>query len=148
VEIAGSFRRGKSSLKDLDVVAAGDAETIRTHMESKGYKFLNEGKVRMRVEVPLQEPGTFIEADISVTNNEEFGCALLHWTGSKEFNVALRSHAKRRGFSINEHCMSNISNPDNIFQVYPPDEQTVFAILGIQYVEPRDRLNFSSIKLL
>ena len=142
VEFAGSLRRGTPSVKDLDLVAVGDAYEIHKLLEEYSYVTGN-GNIRIRAEVPT-ENGFTIGCDIAVTSNKEFASALCHWTGSMEFNIDLRRHAKSIGYSVNEHCITEVATDEkNYFE----DEYELFRFLGVKYVEPKDR-KLGAVKLI
>ncbi len=101
IEIAGSLRRCKEVVKDVDLIACSgapkkvmerfvnDVEVRRVtgHGETKSSVVLNSG----------------VAADLRVVSDTQYPFALLHFTGSKEHNVALRQRAKDRGLKLNEY---------------------------------------------
>ena len=101
IEIAGSLRRCKEVVKDIDLVATSKApkadmnrfvndvevQRVTGHGETKSSVVLNSG----------------VAADLRVVSDTQYPFALLHFTGSKEHNVALRQRAKDRGLKLNEY---------------------------------------------
>ena len=90
---------------------------------------------------------TFRHVDVFYFSLEVFPFALLFTTGSKEFNLKMRSHALKLGFSLNERNLtkkngSSISEEEytaKINKKIPTNEEDIFKFLDYKYVEPRDR---------
>jgi DNA polymerase/3'-5' exonuclease PolX len=74
--------------------------------------------------------------DIRLVNYQSKFTAILYFTGSREFNVLMRSKAKKKGYRVNEYCIEDIKNKKFI---YPKSELEIFALLEIEYVEPWNR---------
>jgi DNA polymerase (family 10) len=79
--------------------------------------------------------------DILLTMPEEIACALLYFTGSKEFNEQFRKASLVKGYTLNEHRLKKVNDslpiPDvPIFY----DEKDVFNFLGIKYQSPEERI--------
>ena len=72
--------------------------------------------------------------DFLYTPPNEFAFAILYFTGSKEFNLMLRSKAKKMGYKVNEYGI--YKNNKNILV---ESEEEIFALLGIKYLEPQER---------
>jgi DNA polymerase (family 10) len=72
--------------------------------------------------------------DIEFVSEEEWGTALLYFTGSKGFNVYMRADAKRKGMLLNEHGLYDINTGDKILQY--PSEEDIFEEIGMKYVSP------------
>lgn len=113
LEIAGSYRRGKTYLKDLDVAIY---TTNRTQLRKKLIEllkpeFAGRGLARMDFKgVPYRGRITSGKIDIQffVTENpDEWGALLLAATGDKEFNIMLRSAAKKKGWQLNEKTLTD-----------------------------------------
>lgn len=134
-EVAGSLRRKKEVVHDLDGVASvaqdGDraavmaafvalpqVQSVIAHGESKSAVVL-EGGVAM---------------DLRVVTDDEYGSALHHFTGSKEHHIVLRGMALERGIKINEY---GVWRGDERLPV--ANEADVYALLGMDYIEPELR---------
>jgi DNA polymerase/3'-5' exonuclease PolX len=79
-----------------------------------------------------------------MTPEEEFAYAILYFTGSQNFNVAFRSYALEKGYSLNEHTLKPMK------EGVPPvpsmkTEKDIFAFLGLEYVEPEQRIGEKNI---
>lgn len=108
-EVAGSYRRGKETVGDLDLlVEAADHKPVMDHLgKYPGTKdIIARGDTKMSVRLDLG-----IQVDLRVVPKESFGAALQYFTGSKDHNVILRGMAKDRGLKINE------------WGVYPVDQE-------------------------
>ena len=134
-ELAGSLRRKKELVKDIDIVTSSkkpkevmqhfvdypDAEQITGHGETKSSLVLKNG----------------ISADLRVVTDTEFPFALAHFTGSKEHNVVMRQRAKERGLKLNEYGL----HKDEDGEVYwpPKKKQTFTRRLDLPYIPPELR---------
>ena len=101
LEAAGSYRRGRDTIGDLDllVVSSQPQEVMQRLAEFPGVAETiarGDTKMSLRLDIGLQ-------VDLRVVPAESFGAALLYFTGSKQHNVILRGRAKDRGLKINEY---------------------------------------------
>ena len=134
VELAGSARRMTDSVKDLDVIAtASDAQELARAaasldlIESAGTPAASG--VRLRTH-------TAMRIDLRIVAPDQFGNLLQHLTGSKEHNMALRDLAVRKGLHISEYGVLDDSTGETR---RCSTEAEVYALLGMQYVEPELR---------
>jgi DNA polymerase (family 10) len=86
-----------------------------------------------------------MQCDLRAVKNSEFPFALQYFTGSKEHNVALRSLALKRGWSLNEYGLNPVS--DEIERPEVQDEKDIYQLLGLQYIEPELRENRGEIEV-
>ncbi len=135
ISAAGSVRRRKEIAHDLDAVASVAKEEDRaavmdafTHV-SAAQEILAHGLTKSTI---LLRAG--IKMDLRVVTEDTFATALLHFTGSKESNVALRSLAGKAGMKINEYGVWRGEERLDIV-----DEAGVYAALGLAYIEPELR---------
>ncbi|MFP6881722.1 MAG: DNA polymerase/3'-5' exonuclease PolX [Roseibacillus sp.] len=139
-EIAGSYRRGKETVHDLDFLVATPDPSALTEFFAKLdgiQEVLAQGgtKTSIRLENGLQ-------CDLRAISNAEWPFALMYFTGSKDHNVELRSRALKRDLTLNEYHLAPIEgsgreNPTpNI-----TEESEIYAELGLQYIEPPLREN-------
>lgn len=139
VEPAGSFRRMKDSVGDLDiVVTATDNEALTAHFvayEEVG-RVLAHGPTRASVELRQG-----MQVDLRVVSAESFGAALHYFTGSKAHNIAVRALAQKRDLKINEY---------GVFageaRVAGDTEESVFASVGLPFIAPELRENRGEIE--
>jgi DNA polymerase (family 10) len=140
VELAGSTRRGRETVKDVDILVASEKpQAIMDAAAKLAKEVIAHGptKTSVRLENGLQ-------VDVRVVKPIEFGAAWAYFTGSKEFNIVLRSRALDRGYSLNEYAMTPIAQGDAICC---PTEEAVFDALGLQWVPPEMRENAGEIQL-
>jgi len=139
VSLAGSIRRCKELVKDIDLVAStsGPQQLVQYFTEiSTVSEVLAKGDTK--VSVRLQEG---INADLRVVQEKEFPCALHHFTGSKEHNTALRHHAKTMGLKINEYGLFRGEE-----RMDCRSEEGLFQTLGLPYIPPELRENYGEIE--
>jgi DNA polymerase/3'-5' exonuclease PolX len=130
--VAGSFRRGRESVGDLDLLVTSDApEAIFDAFSS-----LPEVKeVRMRggtKETVILRTG--LQADLRVVEPAAFGAALQYFTGSKDHNVKLRSLARDRGLKVNEYGVFRGEE-----RLASRTEEEVYRALGLAWIPPELR---------
>ena len=138
--IAGSYRRGKETVHDLDfLVATGQPSALTAYFTGlKGIQeVLAEGatKASVRLESGLQ-------CDLRAISNSEWPFALMYFTGSKEHNVELRSRALKQNLTLNEYHLQSVEDaPDGDPPADLREEADVYAELGLQFIEPSLREN-------
>ena len=127
VEIAGSLRRMKEIVRDVDILATSDnPERIMD-----AFTTMN-GVTRILAKGETKSTVMFgdIQADVRVLKPELFGAALQYFTGSKEHNVELRKIAIKKGLKLSEYGL--LTNKGKI--VAANDEETIYNKLGLQYI--------------
>ncbi len=132
VEIAGSLRRRKEIIKDIDILAA--SKTPKVLMD----RFVNDvhvahvtGHGETKSSVVLKSG---IAADLRVVSEAEFPYALMYFTGSKEHNAVLRQRAKDRGLKLNEYALMNGDK-----NLPCKTEADIYKKLDLPYIEPELR---------
>ena len=140
-ECMGSYRRHRPDVRDVDVLVTIDDLTIRsTILTQKLSKHFNI-EIRMdgagrKAYLDMEIDGAPRQLDLNFCEPQEQGCAMLHFTGSKDFNIACRNVAERKGFKLNQYSVSKLdSNKSYQFET----EKEVLKFLGIPYVEPECR---------
>ena len=155
VAIAGSMRRGKEVIKDLDFVASSrEPEAVMDFFVAMpGVKQVtNHGPTKSSVRL---ENG--ITADLRIVSEVEFPYALHHFTGSKEHNVAMRQRAIAQGKKLSEWGLFEIpagrkkSKKKDAAEeegklVACRTEEDLFEALGLQYIPPELRENLGEIE--
>ncbi len=144
--MAGSYRRGKEVLHDLDfLVATNDAPTVMAAFVSMAdvASTLVQGdtKSSLRLESGLQ-------CDLRAVTNAEFPFALNYFTGSKEHNVAMRSRALKWGYTLNEYRLAPCADRERQPLRREPieTENDIYLALGLQPVPPALRENNGEIE--
>jgi DNA polymerase (family 10) len=140
VEAAGSFRRGRETVGDIDLLAVADEPGSVMDVlaeQSDVAQVLVRGETKMSV---LTAHG--LQIDLRVVAHDSFGAAWQYFTGSKEHNVHLRSLAKQHGLKLDEYGLWNGDK-----SVAGADEQQIYKHLGLPWIPPElreDRLEFKS----
>lgn len=142
VAVAGSYRRAKETVGDLDFLVATKegalvCEDFTTLPQVESVIACGDTKASVRLHNGMH-------CDLRAVKNSEFPFALQYFTGSKEHNVALRSLALKKGWSLNEYGLNPV-NPEET----PPhveEEKDIYRLLGLQYIEPELRENRGEIE--
>ncbi|MBN8626861.1 MAG: DNA polymerase/3'-5' exonuclease PolX [Planctomycetes bacterium] len=132
LEAAGSYRRGKETVGDLDfLVTATDGNAVMDRLASFGgvTQIIGRGDTKMSVRLR-----TGMQVDLRVVPAESFGAALQYFTGSKEHNVVLRGRAKDRGLKLNEY---GVFRGDEF--IAGRTEEEVYRALELPYFPPEMR---------
>lgn len=152
ITIVGSYRRGESSSGDIDILltyhginyneALDRFSTCINELLKKDYivGVLAKGKTKFLGICQLHRLATARRIDILLTPPEELACALLYFTGSKNFNVNFRKIALLKGYTLNEHRLSKLKNFDVPNPPKFETEKDVFDFLGIVYQSPEMRI--------
>jgi DNA polymerase (family 10) len=150
VELAGSARRLRDTVADLDVVAASDdpaalSERLATYPLTAEVLARGDTKTTVRLASGLQ-------VDLRVVPPADFATLLHHLTGSKAHHVKLRGRARERGYTLSEWGLERLApspaplrgaqearGPDGGEKVPIPSEEALYAALGLAYVPPELR---------
>lgn len=104
VDYAGSLRRGRETIGDLDfLVACDDPEAVREAFVGLPMVTQVLAKGDTKSSVRLETPRVVMQADLRIVPEEVYGAALMYFTGSKEHNVRLRERAIKQGKRLNEY---------------------------------------------
>ena len=136
VSIAGSARRFRETVRDLDLIAtANDAEKLVAVFCELPWVVEVAARGGTKATVIGQDGLRF---DLRVVPPESYGNLLQHFTGSKEHNVALREAAVRRGFSVSEYGITEVETGQvHTFET----EEGVYGFLGYDWIAPELREN-------
>lgn len=132
VEIAGSYRRCRETVGDIDLLAtAGDSGPVMVRFT--GYEevaeVLSQGETRASVVLRCG-----LQVDLRVVPESSYGAALLYFTGSKAHNIALRKRAQARGLKLNEYGVFRGER-----SIADESEASVYAALGLPWIPPELR---------
>ncbi len=144
---AGSLRRGRDTIGDLDVLVTGEAcvdDACREKLVEHLIRFpglmeiiaQGENKVSFR-----QRNG--MQVDVRLLPPDSFGAALQYFTGSKAHNVALRQRALKMGFTLSKYSLARL---DNEKPVAGRTEEEIYAKLKLDYIPPELRENQGEIE--
>ena len=141
VEIAGSFRRGKETVGDLDflVISKLPEKVIKafiSHPEVK--EVLASGSTKSSVRL-----GNGMQIDLRVVKETELGSALLYFIGNKEHNIELRKLALSKGYTLSEYGLFKLKGKK---WIAGKTEQEVYDKLGLKYMEPELRENTGELQ--
>jgi DNA polymerase (family 10) len=149
-ELAGSLRRRKETVGDIDIVVSAKKKDVKDIMKlftshKNVERITGEGETKASV---LLTAG--INCDLRVVDDREFPFALNYFTGSKEHNVRIRSLAREYGWSLNEYGFSVIDAGEKrgkAKKIVPcNDEKDIYDAVGLQYVEPELREDLGEIE--
>lgn len=144
VAVAGSYRRSKETVHDIDFLVATKepalvCQDFTTIPQAESTIVCGDTKASVRLKNGIQ-------ADIRAVSNRQFPFALQYFTGSKEHNVAIRSIALKQGLSLNEYGFTptNLETPATIPEVN--EEEDIYQALGLDFVPPELRENRGEIE--
>lgn len=141
LELCGSVRRRKETIRDLDLLATSDnpqavmdlfvklagVEQVLGQGETKSSVLVGSGAGREKI---------LLQCDLRVVQEEHFPFALHYFTGSKDHNIAMRQRAQDRGLKLNEY---ELAGPKK--RVKCQDEAELFRALDLEYIPPELREN-------
>lgn len=139
---AGSLRRGKDTIGDVDILVAGpeSVQALDTFAKwSKVDELLAKGENKASARVGVEG----IQVDVRALPTESFGAAMQYFTGSKEHNVTLRTRAVKLGYTLNEYSLSRESDGQVIAAA---TEQDIYHALGLAWIPPELRENSGEIE--
>ena len=141
VSEAGSARRRKETVRDLDIIAtASDPAALTDHFTKLPWVSEVVAKGPTKATVVSHEGLRF---DLRVVPPECYGNLLQHFTGSKEHNVAMREDAVRRGLSISEYGVTEVESGE-VFTA--ATEEELYEHLGYAYIPPELRENAGELE--
>ena len=140
MEVAGSYRRGRDTIGDLDLLV--EASNVTAAMDRFGsfvqvQETIARGETKMAVRL-----ASGLQVDLRVVPAESFGAALQYFTGSKDHNVVVRSRAKQRGLKVSEWGVFRIEDADGEPKetyIAGRTEEEVYAAVGLPWFPPEMR---------
>lgn len=145
IDYAGSLRRGRETIGDVDLLAAADPSAAAGIFDAfVAHAGIDEVLLRgdTKCSVRLGAGGPPMQVDLRVVAPDSFGAALMYFTGSKEHNVKLRERAQAQGMSLNEYALTRDGE-----RVAGATEEEVFAALGLSWVPPELREDRGEVAL-
>jgi DNA polymerase (family 10) len=144
---AGSLRRGRETVGDLDILVTGKACITEGRQKAISYvaKYpplmdviaSGDNKISFRVRSGMQ-------VDVRLLPPESFGAAMQYFTGSKAHNVALRTRALKMGYTLNEYSLATLEGEK---PVAGKTEEEIYSKLALDYIPPELRENLGEIDL-
>lgn len=143
-ELAGSLRRKKDTIGDIDIIVLAEPKYRRRITGAftslpQVQKVLAKGTTRASVGLKKEN----VQVDIRLVHAYEYGAALLYFTGSKEHNIKLRTIAKEKGYKINEY---GIFDARTNKRLAGETEEEMYAFLKMKYIPPEQRLDKGEIE--
>ncbi|KXA99010.1 hypothetical protein AKJ40_04170 [candidate division MSBL1 archaeon SCGC-AAA259M10] len=140
INIVGSYRRGKPTVGDVDILATAedreeamdefcgleDVEEVLVKGETKSSTVLSAG----------------VQVDLRIVDEGSFGSALMYFTGSKDHNVSVRGEVKGRGWKLNEYGLFDSEGE----KLAGETENEVYGKLGMSYIPPELRENTGEVE--
>ncbi len=146
IELAGSLRRWRETIGDVDILAVSEQpvavmEAFRSLPQV--VDILGAGDRKSSVTLP-----NGMQVDIRVVEARHWGAALAYFTGSQAHNVAVRELAQKQGWSLNEYALTSDGHPDlpDGEERFFETEEELYAFLGLAWVAPEMRENSGEIQ--
>src|SRR6184192_1150640 len=146
VDVAGSYRRRREIVRDVDLVVATTKPTAITEFFIKhalAESIIAQGPTKTSVRLR-----SGIQCDLRVVTSAEYPFALNYFTGGKEHNIEMRSRALARGWTLNEYRLAKLPPNPKAKRRNPPqkipkvnDESDLYRALGLDFVPPELREN-------
>jgi DNA polymerase (family 10) len=146
MEVAGSLRRWKETIGDVDILAVStdsDAVMAAFRQLPQAVDVLLSGERKTSIVLP-----SGLQVDLRVFERRHWGAALQYFTGSKQHNVALRELALKQGWSLNEYGLTASRHPElpDGTERFFDTEEALYGFLGLEWVPPELRENQGEIK--
>jgi DNA polymerase (family X) len=138
IELAGSLRRKKATVKDIDILATSSQPqaVMEAFLKMPAVKeVIARGDTKSSVIVDR----AMMQVDLRVVPQSSFAAALIYFTGSKEFNVRLRSLAAAKNYKINEYGVFPKKTSNQSPALKFKSEADIFSFMGMSYIEPELR---------
>lgn len=138
IEVAGSFRRGKETIGDLDfLVVSNQPEKViklfTNHPDRK--QIIAKGKTKSSIRL-----NNGLQIDLRVIKDNDFGSARNYFIGNKQHNIELRKIALSKGYSLSEYGLFKVNkNNKSKKKIAGKNEKNIYKKLGLKYIEPELR---------
>ena len=147
----GSYRRGAINSGDIDIIITSDDRSVFNRVidslisKKMIVEVLSRGDTKCLVIAKLTPRSKARRVDFMFTTRQEYPFAILYFTGSKDFNTAMRGHSLRMGLSMNEHGFTNKDSQQKIIYDDILSEKDIFDKLNLVYVPPEKRVDVRSL---
>ena len=150
IELAGSFRRKRETIGDIDILVAADSESVSSIFDGftsheSILEVLGRGDTKSSVRVKEGR-----QVDLRIVAENEFDVALMYFTGSKEHNVVMRQRARDLGMALNEYGLFKLTeNGETDFEnrISKFSEEEIYGELGLSWIPPELREDMGEFKL-
>jgi len=139
---AGSYRRGKETVGDLDVLVAGPGAAAALDRFA-AYPGVSEMLAKGGNKASAKVGSPSIQVDVRALSMDSYGAALQYFTGSKDHNVALRTRCLKLGFTLNEYGLFRLEGET---KVAGEREEDIYQRLGLAWIPPELRENQGEIE--
>jgi len=144
---AGSLRRGKETVGDLDLLVTIPSGKYKPEaVESIAQHILKYPEIDQKLAHGENKVSFLLKSgmqvDVRILEEESFGAALLYFTGSKEHNVTLRGRANKMGYTLNEYALATLKVERPVARA---TEEEIYAKLELGYIPPELRENTGEI---
>jgi DNA polymerase (family 10) len=142
IAAAGSLRRGKDTIGDLDLLVTGPGAANaleRFTQHPKAHNILGKGANKASIQYGLEG----LQVDLRALPHESYGAAMQYFTGSKEHNILVRSRALKLGLTLNEYGLFKLDTEE---RVGGETEEEIYAALGLAWIPPELRENCGEIE--
>lgn len=135
--LAGSLRRKKETVGDIDIVITAEHRQWKRIIQRitqlpQVKKVLAAGQTKASIILKNK-----VQVDIRIVHEHEFGAALFYFTGSKEHNIQLRTMAKQKGWKVNEY---GVFDEKTGKRLAGRTEEEIYALFGLNYIPPEKRI--------
>ena len=142
ITAAGSYRRGKETVGDIDILVTGPGaeDALEPFVKNpRVQEVLAHGENKASVRYGLEG----VQVDLRTLPEKSFGAALQYFTGSKEHSVVLRQRALKMGLTLNEYGLSRLEGGE---VVASKTEEEIYSKLGLAWIPPELRENQGEIE--
>jgi DNA polymerase (family 10) len=146
ITFAGSLRRGRETVGDLDILVTGVA-CYSAEEREEAVKYIAQYPPLMSIIAQGDNKISFrlrndMQVDVRLLPPESFGAAMQYFTGSKSHNVALRQRALKMGYTLNEYSLADLKTGEPLAG---KTEEELYAKLNLDYIPPELRENLGEI---
>jgi DNA polymerase (family 10) len=142
ITAAGSLRRGKDTVGDLDLLVTGPnaaAALDRFALYPRVHEVLNRGVNKCSAKIGREG----LQVDVRALPRDSYGAAMQYFTGSKEHNVSVRTRAVKMGFKLSEYGLFRAEDDS---RVASETEEEIYKTLGLAWIPPELRENSGEIE--
>ncbi len=133
-EVAGSQRRGKETVHDLDFLVATKqpADVMEAFVTAPFVaSVIAHGETKSSIRL-----GNGLQCDLRAVKNEEWAFALAYFTGNKEHNIQMRSRALSKGWTLNEYRLATVNDDSPAPPAHIHEERDLHRAMGLDYIDP------------
>jgi len=136
--LAGSLRRKKETIGDIDILVTTDDKLRKQVMKKITHlpqvkRVLASGNTKASLILKNKN----IQVDIRIVHEHEFGAALFYFTGSREHNIQLRTMAKQKGWKVNEY---GVFEEKTGKRLAGRTEEELYSLFGLKFIPPEERI--------